>query len=445
MLIDLRFSNFLSFKDETEFSMLKGSQHIHKNHIIPGALRGLNLVKMAAVYGGNASGKSNFILAMVILKNLVTLPRASSTGLELRKFKLDKKSNSKPQNFEIIFQTSMSRVFKLRISLNDFKVIKESLTLIRQSIETVIYERVWNGEGYDYGKIKLDVDDELNARIGYIAQDTRSNQLFLSALVERNIDLLKDAYEWFSKQLVIVRPESHHSHIPFFIGDDKFIKKFTTILSGLDTGIECIKLVKVNVAEAKIPPEVMQNVKDALHNSPKEGDMLMFAMQAGKSTRYSFKLDVKGEILAFKLITQHKDSNGKLIDFELYEESSGTQRLFDIIPFLIEQNQGNNVLFVDELSRSLHPDLSISLIKNFLESETGSSQLIMATHESELLKPLLRRDEIWFVDKKRDQGSYLHSLEDSGIRNDLDVLRSYRAGRFGGRPIIRQSMIAGYE
>ncbi len=445
MLIDLKFSNFLSFKDEAEFSMLKGSQHIHKNHIIQGALKGLNVLKLATIYGGNASGKSNFILAMVSIKNLVSASWGASSALELRKFKLSKKSNTTPQNFEIVFQTSQSRVFKLFVSLNEQKVIRESLSLIRQTTEVLIYDRKWNDEAYDYGEIKLGENAELKTRIRFIAQDTRSNQLFLSALVERNIFLLKDAYEWFTRQLVIVRPESHHSHVPFFIEDDNFIKKFASILSGLDTGIECIKLISVNINEAKIPQVIMQDIKNTLHNSSKTGGILMFAMQAGRDTRYSFKLDTNDEILAFKLITQHKDDKGNLIDFELYEESSGTQRLFDIIPFLIEQKLGSNVLFIDELSRSLHPDLSISLIKNFLDSDTGNSQLIMATHESELLKPLLRRDEIWFVDKKRDQSSYLHSLEEYGVRNDLDILRSYRAGRFGGRPIIRQSMVAGYE
>ena len=145
-----------------------------------------------------------------------------------------------------------------------------------------------------------------------------------------------------------------------------------------------------------------------------------------------------GTIKAKKLQTIHNiiDQDGKEY-FSLGDESDGTQRIFDYIPLILDLIQGDKVFVIDEMERSLHPALMRKLIELFFKySNNISTQLIFTTHESTLMdQDLLRRDEIWLIEKNGDGVSSLNRLDEKfSLRFDKELERSYLKGLFGASP-----------
>jgi len=138
-------------------------------------------------------------------------------------------------------------------------------------------------------------------------------------------------------------------------------------------------------------------------------------------------------------MTQHHSKRGNETLFEISEESEGTQRLIDLIPGLITLLHSDKVFVIDELERSLHPSLTKTLLALFLNHSKGiKSQLIVTTHESELLDlELLRKDEIWFIEKNQAGESSVYSLEEFKLNYGKDWRRGYLLGRFGAIPMIK--------
>jgi len=150
------------------------------------------------------------------------------------------------------------------------------------------------------------------------------------------------------------------------------------------------------------------------------------------------------KIKAQTLVTKHKSTNGDLINFNpVLEESDGTLRLFYLIPWLIDLIQGDNVIVIDELERSLHANLVYAFIEFYLTASSKAnvnSQLIISTHESSILtQELLRKDEIWFATKTKQGSTKLNSLEEYKVRQDKELMRSYLIGRFRAIPNIGSS------
>jgi AAA15 family ATPase/GTPase len=143
------------------------------------------------------------------------------------------------------------------------------------------------------------------------------------------------------------------------------------------------------------------------------------------------------ELKISKLMLKHKVGGGEETLMDTAEESDGTLRLMDIIPILYKREGHSQVFIIDELDRNLHPNLCYQLIQLFLVQEDSNSQLIVTTHESNLLTfNLLRRDEIWFVEKDPQGASVAYSLEEFTPRYDKDIQKGYILGRFGAIPII---------
>jgi AAA15 family ATPase/GTPase len=147
-----------------------------------------------------------------------------------------------------------------------------------------------------------------------------------------------------------------------------------------------------------------------------------------------------------RLKTVHKGKDGLHVSFDFEEESAGTRRLMDILPILADVRSGEKVYVIDELDRKLHPLLSRLFVESYLEQCCDSlrGQLIFTTHDTHLLDlDLLRRDEIWFLQKDNEGGSNLYSLADLKVRPDLKIEKGYLNGRFGGIPFISPEPLFG--
>ncbi len=218
------------------------------------------------------------------------------------------------------------------------------------------------------------------------------------------------------------------------VNDEQLKEGFGELLRYFDTGIQAIDLIDVDFDKLGITQDMKQFIKTDLSKSSNA--------EAFGSLRFENNLYlityVDSTIKAKKLQTIHNiiDDDDKEY-FSLGDESDGTQRIFDYIPLILDLIQGEKVFVIDEMERSLHPTLMRKLIELFFKySNNISTQLIFTTHESTLMdQDLLRRDEIWLIDKNKEGVSSLKRLDEKfNLRFDKELERSYLKGLFGASP-----------
>lgn len=148
-------------------------------------------------------------------------------------------------------------------------------------------------------------------------------------------------------------------------------------------------------------------------------------------------VEEEGSLYVKQLKTEHLDSQGNSIEFDLMEESDGSIRLIDYLPVLEDVYNRDITYIIDEIERSIHPLLIKEVISKFSADTNTKGQLIFSTHESNLLDlSIFRQDEIWFVEKNHSQSTDLYSLSDFKEHNTLDIRKRYLAGRYGSIPFL---------
>lgn len=193
-----------------------------------------------------------------------------------------------------------------------------------------------------------------------------------------------------------------------------------------------------------MPKTVRENFLEKLAGAD-DDSVAMIENTRGK--RYLLVKSEGGQLSLIQLKTQHRHEDGHLIDFTIEEESEGTQRLINLVPciFLLKE-ETEKVIFLDELDRRLHPLLSRCFVQAAIDCREKSNQLIFTTHDTNLLDlDLLRRDEIWFVEKNQQSVSNLYSLAEFKIRPDLKIEKGYLNGRFGAIPFFGDPQNLGWS
>ena len=194
-------------------------------------------------------------------------------------------------------------------------------------------------------------------------------------------------------------------------------------------------ITDVDIEKIDVPSELLKDIENDLLGDKSEKTNA-FISNLKDDKYYVISIHEGSALCAQLLKTKHKISGGGYALFDLRDESDGTRRIMDLIPLIIDFFKGGNVFVIDEMERSLHPNLVFDLFDFFLSKcKDINSQFIVSSHESTLLtQKLLRKDEIWFVVKDRFGASRLHSLEDYSIRFDKEVRRDYLLGRYKGVP-----------
>lgn len=439
MLIRFSVENFLSFKDRIYFSMLPGKGTLKKEHKTE-AVKGVRVLKVGVAFGANASGKSNLIKAIAYGKRLVVEGVSAGGQMDYPKFKLDTKSASKQSRFEYELQAG-GKNYAYGFVLNEDMVTEEWLYEISKVGETKIYERLVNSFDISY-LIEQQKNDEQKQFIQFFCKSTPKNQLFLHEVMVRNVkdnvyDIkdLEDVLGWFSNTLNIIFPhDKYKSGIKLIATDNEKLKNYySALLRYFDTGIKSISLQSVKSNKTDLPNDVLEQIKRELIKSNNKDTH--FSLINGRD---NYILSLKDDKLHIqKLMTQHAvTGNEQGVYFETGDESDGTNRMIDYIPLLIDLLKGNKIFIIDEMERSLHPNLIYDIFDLYLSNCTNiNSQLIVSTHESSLLtQKLLRKDEIWFVIKDRQGASMLYSLEDYNVRFDKEIRKDYLLGRYKGVP-----------
>ena len=443
MLIRYSVENFLSFNQRTEFSMIPGKGSLKASHRSP-AINGVQALKASIILGANASGKSNLIKAIAFGKYMVVKGVPANQIIEFQQFRLDTGAEIRNSRMEFEIQAN-GKNYAYGFVFNKFAIAEEWLYEISKRSEKVIFER----DSSKAPKYRLDTLLKANPKeedrqfIAFTAKGTPDNQLFLREIVIRNvadnvknIEDVANVFNWFLNTLKVIFPEDKYKFgLESEISDDGRLNTiYSELLKYFGTGISGVSMEDIDPDTVKIPDSVLAGIKEKLLNSKTENARSVIGFNGS-----SYVISRSGTELRFrKLMTRHRNIQGKDILFDTRDESDGTNRIIDLIPLLIDLIEGNNVFVIDEMERSLHPNLIYDIFDLFLNSTASSgSQLIVATHESSLLtQKLFRKDEIWFVVKDDSGASLLHSLEDYNVRFDKEIRKDYLLGRFKAIPRI---------
>lgn len=400
---------------------------------------GISILKSGVIYGANASGKSNFVKAIEFSKKLVT------SGLEKLNpvnchFRLQEGNSSIPSIFQYELKNN-GRFYSygFAIILKDNKIVEEWLYEIGVKKEKKVFERSINESGKHEIEIGLSLSTKTKNRFDVYREDFQDSDslLFLSEMNRKSIDDFEEAidfknvFNWFDKKLTILSPDSKYAGLNFIGDDNEMLNTFNGFLNVFQTGIKNVTSEEVDLDSFDIP----KNIKEELTKNIKKAKSLIFEING---ITYALERNENNDYKIKKIGLEHIDNIGTPIVFDIDDESDGTQRLFDFIPALHAMAKTNSVFVIDELDRSLHSKLTYGIFELFLELTQGNeSQLIVSTHESLLLDlDLLRRDEIWFVEKENNQ-SRLFSLDEFKVRNDRIVRKDYLLGRYGAIPIFK--------
>lgn len=449
MLIRFVVENFLSFKDEVEFSMVAGESDEHSDHIHK--VRDIRILKTGVIFGANASGKTNLIKAISFAQNFITSGSLEDDNLELTPFLLDSESAAKPSEFLFEIQCGIGQNFEYSFAVDRHRVHSESLIETTNDKTALIFERNTSADGkadIKFGAIPVLVTND-NDPTDFLPKSGDPRMLFLTMYKrleeqteEHRIPYLEQIYEWFDQTLVPVFPDS----IPTqgiglgMMKDDDLERRLKELIEVFDLGIDGFDLQRIDFnPERDISEDFAQHIQDVIKRIPKDTDQSAVFGRYGNEQYLT--VDAASNFSAYKLVTLHNRPNDERpVPFDLMAESDGTRRLLMLLPalFRLHSGQSDHVFVIDELDRSFHTHLTYNVLDQFLTSGGHTrSQLIVTTHDTGLLDlDLLRRDEIWFIEKDRASSSTLFSLGEFKLPDNMNIQKGYLGGRFGAIPIL---------
>lgn len=416
MLIQFQIENFRSFREEATFNMLASKLTSRSAELDEGTVRepkpGLRLVTSAAIYGANASGKSNLVLALAFMSWFVAnsareLHRSDRIPVDL--FKLRERPTRKTAKFEVVFLCGQTE-YRYGFAADERRVAQEWLFAREKTRERTLFTR--DGATFELGP-------SFRREGQGLPEKTRDNALFLTVVAQFNGTVAGEISTWFRSINLVsgVHDLSARLHTIERIRDARERGLALELLRRFDLGIEGLEL-------EHRPPA------DAPTTLPEEMRTMLLSHSAGqdvvKTVHRAFKADGRP---------------GKEVRFDLDDESQGTQKLFALAGPLLEALRGPRLLVIDEFDARLHPILSRMIIQlfNSRASNPHHAQLVIATHDTSVLhKDMFRRDQIWFTEKDKGANSHLYSLAEFKVRNDASFAKDYIQGLYGAVPFIRR-------
>lgn len=413
MLIDFSLTNYRSFKDKQTLSMVrdKGDEHIENTFVIDKSKK-FSLLKSAAIYGANASGKSNFLNALRAMKNIVTEQSQHGDKLPLVPFKLNNKNITQPTEFEVTFMVDGIR-YQYGFTASNVQIFDEWLFAFPKNHAQKWFERIWDYESQNY---EWKFSSFLLGTKQIWLQSTRNNALFLSTAVQLNSKQLKPVFDWFDKTLKLTGIAGFNPEYTVSVCQNDNKKEIINFLKAADFCIHDINVKREEFQPLELLPSGMpDDIKEI------------------------FKKELQGKKILIPE-TVHLDNHGNPINFELSEESDGTQKFFELSGPILDVLKNGYVLCIDELNIHLHPKL-VSFIANLFHSEVTNpenAQLIFTTHETSILdQDIFRRDQIWFCKRDKNQASTLYPLSDFQPKKGKEnIEKGYLSGRYGALPFI---------
>lgn len=430
MLLRVTMQNMLSFYNETTFDMFPNPNrksfpnHVNDTGKIP-------LLKHALIYGANGSGKSNFVKALQFLKEFITVENfLEKEYIDLNNFFFQLvKSNRKPMKIEIEFYTKEKYyIYSVEIKRTSGIQIHETLKLSGLGIEsadTLIFERKGN-------VVKPTSDNTLSQQL--LKKNTNSSVIPLNLRYPiLNDEHVKNVYEFFKNEFEVV---TINSRIPILIGlmsKNKELFNFTNkVLSSLHitNSLKVGEMPLEKWLSNKLNKSVIEN---KLSQNPVSDS---YDLSVFHENRNRFNLTLKNGVQTVQeFLFEQIGIGGIKKKMNIATQSDGTVRLLTLVPALFDSIKGQ-VVIIDEVENSMHPELIFSLLK-YVFNSTSAGQLICTTHLTKLQnqEDLVRPDELWIVEKQ-DGNSEMRSLNDYKINPTMDIRKGYEQGRYGGIPQI---------
>lgn len=417
MILNVKIENFRSIKKQIDLSMQSTRFSEHPDNVVKINNIG-NILKSSVIYGANASGKSNILIAIKAIEYLIK----ESSNFKPNKviepyepFRLDKDSKQKPIFIGIEFVAINGIRYNFSLRFSKYQIEYEKLSFYPKNKESLLYLR--DKSVIKYGEYYKGARKSIENKM-------LDNQLFLSKAILDKVDILYPAYEFFDSKFMVFPFIQDYHETKFHqlyaerLADPKdeiFRKKFNKIICDLDTGISNVESKEIDWNQREFPSSIPSDVQEKIKND--------------------YKYDIK---------TQHKVFNSnKAIGYESFdkeEESKGTQSLFVLAGLIIDTLEEGAVLIVDEFEKNLHPHITGYLIKMFHSPiiNKKNAQLIFATHDmTQLSNTKFRRDQIWFTEKDEYGVTNLYSMaEFNGIRKSFQYDKLYDSGQFGAVPLI---------
>ncbi|MEH2282323.1 MAG: ATP-binding protein [Nostoc sp.] len=421
MLVDFTVENYRSIKEPVTLSAVAQKQsdrqtsqsskrkRVKSDHeIVPGYhVEGwdIELLPVLAIFGANASGKSNVIQALDYL--LLIMSHGTQGAVKFQRifkyakldpFKLDSISAQKPTRFELrtLFDNN---IYTYSLVINQNHIISENLDYALNTTKRTrrLFNRQWDEVSK---KFIWKTGDYFAGSHNQLQDNIRENELFISTLVKLKVDIIESFLRWLKIRFIGINlgnEEYDITPITSLQSTDssmlnEILEEVLTILQKFDTGLSKIKIEKK-------------------YDDPND----------------------------YNLFAIHNTHEGGLVAWLFDEESLGTQRLFSLVFLIVVVMKIGGLIIVDELGTNIHPNIVRSIIRMFQNSKTNprNAQLILTSHDNTLQRNnLLRRDQIWFTQKRPDQSTELYPLTDFHVRNDLAIDKAYLDGRFGAVPFL---------
>lgn len=426
MLIEFKFSNYRSFKNEAVLSMEatglgsfpKCLIHYGNTKLLPGA----------AIYGKNGGGKSNVIrafwLAVQFIKNAQRTQHANAT-IPVSPFALNDYSGNEPTTFEFTYVLDNVK-YVYGFSATKEKILQEYLYHAPKGKKALVFTREEQNFTFTENMSKRKL----------ISETIAPNQLFFSVACTMNDADCVKAMHWFREYVFFSRD---YSDIPrqliAYASDENMLRSILDYAKAADLGIEDMQFEfdsKDISEDLNIPEGVPEGIRTALTN------FVHALSETSNNSEVRLKM---GEVTAtsfHKGISQTGDS--KLFPLELGDESDGTRKLMALAPAIESVLKKGGLLLVDELERELHPVLVNYIISKFQVKQTNplGAQIVCTTHNTDLMnEQMLRKDQLYFVDKCRNSGeSELYSISEFATKTSENIQKGYLLGKYGATPDV---------
>mgnify|MGYP000502020731 FL=1 len=399
MLCQFTVKNFKSIRDEVTFDMQATAISEHEDRIIKDKDEELYL-PVSAVYGPNGGGKSNVLEALHSLVTKVLRPLYATSNNEeiaikmkklvIEPFAFDEETRNKPTEFELFFRTKMA---EYRYELTVKREIIEYERLDRIKLDTgrksALFERNEDEITLKGAFARLKTSDELS--------DTLPLLSYLGITYRKN-EVVQDVLDWFDEEINFLNYGNPMQELRMAVSKSEDVKKLM---------LQMIQEMDLDIVDFRV--------------EEKENDRI--------------------EVFTKHIIDEYE------AELNLFDESSGTKKLFGLLPFIAKSLLKGTTLVIDELDAKIHPVLLKYLIMTFsdMEKNKKGAQLIFTSHDlSTMNSEVFRRDEIWFVAKGNRQNSKLYSLVEfknkkgESVRKDAKFDKQYLEGKYGADPYLRK-------
>lgn len=422
MLISFRFSNYKSFRDEYNFKM-ETDKISDLSDLNTFEYNNYELLKSAVIYGRNASGKSNLFKALSKMREIVlrSTEEEPKYKINIDCFLLNQMSCKTPTLFETEFIIN-NVLYKYGFEILNHEVHAEWLYKKEQRYVNLFYRSSPDKES-------IDIVKKYSSEWKKYAEMTRRNSLFLSRMANLACDLAIELRNWFMNFQIITSDYMRDSNTNNYISNSEdFKQSVVSFLQKAHVDIEDIKtkMVPIDMNMGKMPDSIK---KELLRILVKEDTIL----EINKSE------SMVPEIKTLHSIYDTENNRISYAEFDLSQESKGTQKLYALSASIIEVLKEGGILFIDEFDTNLHPELTEYIISlfNSINNNKKNAQLIVITHNPLLMdSKYLRRDQIWIVDKDNFGSSDLYRITDFNVRKDKKLMKSYLLGQFGSVPDI---------